>query len=283
MDLLYSGKVRDVYRDGQDIVLVASDRVSVFDVVLPTPIPEKGKVLTALSLWWFAQLRDIVPNHVISTDVPPDFAGRGIRCQRLAMFPVECVARGYLAGSGLRDYQETGAVCGIPLPPGLGEAYRLPDPIFAPTTKAPVGDHDAPMTFEQVSRKVGTQTAEELRQITLDIYRRGMQIAALQGVIIADTKIELGWASTGEIVLGDEVLTPDSSRFWPSDQYRPGREQASFDKQPLRDWAIATGWDGTAPGPEIPTEIVEATRARYVRAFEQLTGLSWAGGTVEMS
>jgi phosphoribosylaminoimidazole-succinocarboxamide synthase len=274
--LVHSGKVRDVYRDGDDLVLVASDRVSVFDVILPTPIPDKGKVLTALSLWWFDQLSEIVPNHVVSTDVPSEFAGRAIRCRRLAMVPVECVARGYLTGSGFRDYNAFGSVSGVELPPGLVEASRLPTPIFTPSTKAPVGEHDEPMTFEEVVHKVGPETAGQLRQITLDVYQRGSEIAAGRGIIIADTKIELGWDSSGDLVLADEVLTPDSSRFWPAEAYEPGRVQASFDKQPLRDWAVNTGWDKTAPGPVIPPHIVEQTRARYLEAYERLTGRTWS-------
>ena len=276
MKLLHSGKVRDVYRDGDDVVLVASDRVSVFDVILPTAIPDKGKILTALSLWWFEQLRDIVPNHVISTDVPGEFAGRAIRCRHLAMVPVECVARGYLTGSGLRDYKAYGAVSGVALPPGLVEASRLPHAIFTPSTKAPVGEHDEPMTFDEVAHKVGPETADDLRQITLDVYRRGCEIAEARGIIIADTKIELGWDSSGQLVLGDEVLTPDSSRFWPAGRYEPGRVQASFDKQPLRDWSLSLGWDRTAPGPVVPPHVVEETRARYIAGYEQLTGLTWS-------
>lgn len=273
---MHSGKVRDVYRDGDDIILVASDRVSVFDVILPTPIPDKGKILTQLSLWWFEQLADIVPNHVISTDVPSSFEGRAIRCRRLAMVPVECVARGYLTGSGLKDYNAFGSVSGVALPPGLVEASRLPEPIFTPSTKAPAGEHDEPMTFEEVEHKVGPETASQLRDITLSVYKRGSEIAASRGIIIADTKIELGWSSDGDLVLGDEVLTPDSSRFWPADGWEPGRVQASFDKQPLRDWAVNMGWDRKAPGPSIPHYIVEQTRARYIEAYERLTGLKWA-------
>ncbi len=276
MKLLHSGKVRDVYRDGDDIVLVASDRVSVFDVILPTAIPDKGKILTALSLWWFEQLRDIVPNHVISPEVPSEFAGRAIRCRHLAMVPVECVARGYLTGSGIRDYQAYGAVSGVALPPGLVEASRLPKAIFTPSTKAAAGEHDEPMTFDEVAHKVGPETADELRQITLDVYRRGCEIAEARGIIIADTKIELGWDSSGQLVLGDEVLTPDSSRFWPAEHYEPGRVQDSFDKQPLRDWTLSTGWDKAYPGPVVPPHVVEATRARYIAGYERLTGLTWS-------
>ena len=219
MELLHSGKVRDVYADGDELILVASDRISVYDVVLPTPIPDKGKLLTALSLWWFDQLADIVPNHVISaTDVPAEFAGRAIRCRRLNMVPVECIARGYLAGSGLKEYQRTGAVSGVALPRGLGRGLPiLPWPIFTPTTKAALGDHDEPITFDDVVAKVGAEAAEELRDITLAVYRRGAEIAADRGILVADTKIELGWAPDGTLILGDEVLTSDSSRFWPAE------------------------------------------------------------------
>jgi len=275
MKLVHSGKVRDVYHDGDEVILVATDRVSIFDVILPTPIPDKGKILTQLSLWWFERLADIVPNHIISTDVPSEFEGRAVRCRRLAMAPVECVARGYLTGSGLRDYNAFGSVSGVALPPGLVEASRLPQPIFTPSTKAPAGEHDEPMTFEEVADKVGPETAQRLRQITLDVYTRGFEIAAKRGIIIADTKIELGWDADGELVLGDEVLTPDSSRFWPADEWEPGRVQASFDKQPLRDWAAKLGWDKKSPGPVLPDDIVEQTRARYIEAYERLTGQTW--------
>ncbi|WP_431878091.1 phosphoribosylaminoimidazolesuccinocarboxamide synthase [Micromonospora marina] len=276
MELLHSGKVRDVYADGEDLILVATDRVSIYDVVLPTPIPDKGRLLTALSLWWFEQLADLVPNHVISaTDVPAEFAGRAIRCRRLEMVPVECVARGYLTGSGFAEYQRTGSVCGVPLPRGLVEASILPEPIFTPTTKAPTGEHDEPITYEQVADKVGPEVAERLRQITVDVYRRGAEIAAERGILIADTKLELGWAADGTLVLGDEVLTSDSSRFWPAESYQPGRAQFSYDKQYVRDWATASGWDRQPPAPEVPAEVVEATRARYVEVYEKLTGNSW--------
>jgi phosphoribosylaminoimidazole-succinocarboxamide synthase len=275
VELLYSGKIRDVYRDGGDVVLVASDKISIYDVVLPTPIPDKGAILTQLSLWWFEQLADVVPNHVISEDVPQEWAGRALRCKSLEMVPVECVARGYLTGGGLREYAATGAVSGIKLPPGLAESSRLPEPIFTPSTKAPKGRHDEPVSYEEVVATVGEDVAERLRDITLAVYKRGSEIAAERGIIIADTKIELGWDADGVLVLGDEVLTPDSSRFWPADAYEPGKVQPSFDKQYVRDWAIGIGWDKTAPGPEMPPEIVEATRARYVEAYERLTGLAW--------
>ncbi|MGK5674176.1 phosphoribosylaminoimidazolesuccinocarboxamide synthase [Micromonospora sp. URMC 106] len=276
MELLHSGKVRDVYADGDDLILVASDRISIYDVVLPTPIPDKGKLLTALSLWWFEQLSDLVPNHVISaTDVPAEFAGRAIRCRRLEMVPVECVARGYLTGGGLKEYQRTGAVSGVALPRGLVEASILPEPIFTPSTKAPVGEHDEPITFAEVVDKVGAETAERLRQITIDVYRRGAELAADRGILVADTKIELGWAPDGTLMIGDELLTSDSSRFWPAESYQPGRAQFSYDKQYVRDWAVESGWDKQAPAPEVPAEVVEATRARYVDVYEKLTGNRW--------
>nr|WP_221475249.1 phosphoribosylaminoimidazolesuccinocarboxamide synthase [Sphaerisporangium rubeum] len=274
--MLHSGKVREVYEDRGDIVLVASDRISVYDVVLPTPIPDKGKVLTRLSLWWFERLGDIVPNHVISaTDVPPEFAGRAVRCRRLDMVPVECIARGYLAGLGLREYQASGAVSGIGLPPGLVEGSRLPEPIFTPTTKAPLGQHDEFITIDDVTAGQGEETAAELRRITLEVYRRGADLAASRGVIIADTKLEFGRAPDGTLVLADEVLTSDSSRFWPADEWEPGRPQHAFDKQFVRDWAAGTGWDKKEPGPEIPADVVEATRARYIEAYERITGETW--------
>jgi phosphoribosylaminoimidazole-succinocarboxamide synthase len=276
VELLHSGKVRDVYADGDDLVLVASDRVSVYDVVLPTPIPDKGAILTRLSLWWFERLADLLPNHVISADdVPAEFAGRAIRCRRLSMVPIECVARGYLTGGGLTEYQATGAVSGVPLPPGLVDADRLPEPIFTPSTKAPMGQHDEPIPFATVVETVGVQTAARLRETTLEVYRRGAALAAERGIIIADTKIELGWAPDGTLVLADEVLTPDSSRFWPADGWQPGTTPYSFDKQYLRDWAAGTGWDKRAPGPAVPDEVVAATRARYVEVYQRLTGLPW--------
>jgi len=272
VELIHSGKVREVYADGDDLLLVASDRISIYDVVLPTPVPGKGRVLTQLSLWWFDRLGDIVPNHVISaTDVPQEWAGRAIRCQRLEMVPVECIARGYLAGLGLTAYNETGAVSGVSLPPGLVEASKLPEPVFTPTTKAAAG-HDEPMTFDEVSDLVGPETAEELRRITLEVYRRGADLAAERGIIVADTKLEFGWAKDGTLVLADEVLTPDSSRFWPADSYSPGRPQHSFDKQYLRDWSTSIGWDRTEPGPEIPADVLAVLTARYTDLFERITG-----------
>jgi phosphoribosylaminoimidazole-succinocarboxamide synthase len=272
VELIHSGKVRDVYADGDDLLLVASDRVSIYDVVLPTPVPGKGRVLTQLSLWWFDRLGDIVPNHVISaTDVPQRWAGRAIRCQRLEMVPVECIARGYLTGLGLAAYNETGAVSGVTLPPGLVEASKLPEPVFTPTTKAATG-HDEPMTFDEVAALVGEQTAAELRRVTLEVYQRGADLSAERGLIVADTKLEFGWAKDGTLVLADEVLTPDSSRFWPAGSYSPGRPQRSFDKQYLRDWSTSIGWDRTAPGPEIPADVLGVLTARYAELFEQITG-----------
>ncbi len=277
MELLHSGKVRDVYADGTDLLLVASDRISIYDVILPTPIPDKGKILTQLSLWWFEQLTDVIPNHVISaTEVPAQWQGRAIRCKRLEMVMVECIARGYLAGSGLRDYQREQKVSGVPLPPGLIEASKLPEPIFTPSTKEAVGaGHDQPMTFDEVVESQGKELAEELRRVTLEVYRRGSEIAAGKGIIIADTKIELGFAD-GRLTLGDEVLTPDSSRFLSADEWRPGTAPRYLDKQFLRDWSgQLTDWDRTAPGPEIPDEVVEATRNRYFEVYERLTGDRW--------
>ncbi len=278
MELLHSGKVRDVYADGEDLILVASDRISIYDVILPTPIPDKGKILTQLSLWWFDQLSDVVPNHVISaTDVPEQWQGRAIRCERLDMVKVECIARGYLAGSGLKDYQREAAICGVPLPAGLVEGSKLPEAIFTPSTKEAVGaGHDQPMTFEQVVEQEGKDEAEELRRITLEIYRRGSEIAAARGILIADTKIELG-RKAGELKLGDELLTPDSSRFWAAEEWQPGDVQRYLDKQVLRDWSTReTDWDRTEPGPELPERVVEATRARYVEVYERLTGDRWS-------
>lgn len=277
VELVHSGKVRDLYADGDDLILVASDRVSVYDVVLPTPIPDKGAILTQLSLWWFERLADLVPNHVISAvDVPAQFAGRAIRCRRLSMVPIECVARGYLTGGGLTEYRATGEVSGVALPPGLVDADRLPDPIFTPSTKAPVGEHDEPIPFSAVVSTVGAPTAARLRELTLEVYRRGAALAAERGIIIADTKIELGWAPDGTLVLADEVLTPDSSRFWPADGWRPGTSPFAFDKQYLRDWAAGTGWDKRAPGPPVPDDVVTVTRDRYIEVYQRLTGRTWS-------
>jgi len=275
MELVHSGKVRDVYADGEDLILVASDRVSVYDVVLPTTIPDKGAVLTRLSLWWFEQLADLMPNHVVSADdVPEQWRGRAIRCRRLDMVKVECVARGYLTGSGLAEYRRSGAVSGNALPAGLVESDRLPEPIFTPTTKADQG-HDEPITYEDVVHQEGQDQAEELRSRTLEIYQRGAALAQKKGIIIADTKVEFGRTPDGTLVLADEVLTPDSSRFWDAAMWEPGRGQDSFDKQIVRDWAAGTGWDKTPPGPEVPEDVVTRTRARYIEVYERLTGLTW--------
>jgi phosphoribosylaminoimidazole-succinocarboxamide synthase len=274
---VYSGKVRDLFADEDGrLLFVASDRISAYDHVLPTTIPDKGRVLTQLSLWWFEQLQDLVPNHVVSLEVPPEVAGRAMVCERLAMFPVECVARGYLAGSGLADYTRTGEVCGVPLPPGLLDGSRLPEPIFTPATKAALGAHDENVDLERVAATVGREVAEALRRTTLAVYARAEEVARPRGVVVADTKLELGAREDGTLVLADEVLTPDSSRFWPADQWEPGHPQPSFDKQYVRDWLTSpkSGWDrtsGDAP-PPLPDDVVERTRERYVQAYELLTG-----------
>lgn len=276
MELLHSGKVRDVYIDDGELILVASDRVSVYDVVLPTPIPDKGKILTQLSLWWFEKLSDATPNHIISaTRVPSEWAGRAIRCRQLTMLPVEFIARGYLAGLGLTEYRKHGTISGIPLPPGLAEGSRLPEPVFTPTTKATVG-HDEFINFDDVAAEIGADTADQLRQITLEIYSRGATRAAERGIVIADTKLEFGYDNQGHLVLGDELLTSDSSRFWSAPDWQPGQPQRYLDKQFVRDWSSTlTGWDRTPPGPPIPDHVVEATRARYVEVYERLTGNRW--------
>jgi phosphoribosylaminoimidazole-succinocarboxamide synthase len=274
MELVHSGKVRDVYTDGDDLLLVASDRVSVYDVVLPTPVPGKGHVLTQLSLWWFDRLTGVVPNHVISgTDVPPEFAGRAVRCRRLEMLPVECIARGYLSGSGLTDYEKHGSVSGVPLPPGLVEGSKLPEPIFTPTTKAALGEHDESITYDDVVALLGADVAGRLRSLTLEVYSSGASLAAERGIIVADTKLEFGRVpGSSELILADEVLTPDSSRFWPADQWEPGRPQFAFDKQYVRDWATSTGWDKRPPAPEVPADVVAVTRERYLDAYRRITG-----------
>jgi phosphoribosylaminoimidazole-succinocarboxamide synthase len=272
---LYTGKVRDLYTIGDDLLLVASDRVSVYDVVLPTRIPDKGALLTQLSAWWFEQLSDVVPNHLISTtDVPPEFGRRAVRCKPLKMIPVECIARGYLAGLGLREYQAGGAISGVRLPAGLVEGSRLPEPVFTPTTKVSDG-HDEFITFDDVANEVGRDIAEQLRDLTLEIYRRGAEHAAKNGIVVADTKLEFGVDTAGVLTLADEVLTSDSSRFWPADEWEPGRPQYAFDKQFVRDWVAGTEWDREPPGPVLPDEVVEATRKRYVEAYEKITGIRW--------
>jgi len=279
VELVHRGKVRDVYADGPDeLILAASDRVSVYDVVLPTPIPDKGRLLTALSLWWFEQLADVVPNHVISADdVPPEFAGRAIRCRRLSMVPVECVARGYLAGSGWSAYTATGSVCGIVLPPGMAEGARLLEPIFTPTTKTPPEEgHDEPLTFAEVSALMGNVRADELRATTLRLYDAATKITTDRGLLLADTKFEFGVGPDGGLVLADEALTSDSSRYWRVEDWAPGRRQHGYDKQYLRDWAADLGtWDKRPPGPEVPAPVVEETRHRYVALYEQVTGTRW--------
>jgi phosphoribosylaminoimidazole-succinocarboxamide synthase len=276
VELLHSGKVREVYGDGDDVLLVASDRVSVYDVVLPTPIPDKGKILTRLSLWWYDRLADLVPNHVVSaTDVPAEWAGRAIRCQRLDMIQVECIARGYLAGLGLEEYRARQSISGVPLPPGLEEGSKLPRTVFTPTTKASGGAHDEFITFDDVVGRLGRDTTERLRELTIEVYDRGAEIARQSGIIIADTKFEFGWGPDGALVLGDEILTSDSSRFWPADEWKPGQSQFAFDKQFVRDWAAGTGWDKRPPAPAVPPEIVDATRARYIEVYERITGLPW--------
>lgn len=293
----YSGKVRDLYvpdatqeagaavaaRHGDVVLVVASDRVSAYDHVLEPGIPGKGTVLTQLSLWWFRQLADVVPNHVVSADapdVPAEVAGRAMVCRRLDMFPVECVARGYLTGSGLAEYREAGAVTGIPLPAGLVDGSRLPEPIFTPATKAELGEHDENVTLDQVAAVLGRERAEQLRDLTLAVYGRAERLARERGVVLADTKLEFGLDAAGVVTLGDEVLTPDSSRFWPADAWRPGQAQPSFDKQFVRDWLTspASGWDraGDTPPPALPADVVARTRDRYLEAYERLTGTALA-------
>jgi phosphoribosylaminoimidazole-succinocarboxamide synthase len=277
MELLHRGKVRDVYADGpDDLILVASDRISVYDVVLPTPIPGRGKLLTALSLWWFDQLRDVVPNHVISADdVPEEWAGRAMRCRRLDVVQVECIARGYLAGQGWEAYQREGAISGVQLPGGLVEGARLPEPIFTPTTKtAPEDGHDEPMTFDEVVAFVGSDTAEKLRSLTLELYERAAAITEKRGVLLVDTKFEFGFTPDGELVWADEALTSDSSRYWRVEDWEPGGPQMAWDKQYVRDWARAQDWDRTAPGPEIPSDVVAEARRRYIVMYERITGLT---------
>lgn len=284
--LLYSGKVRDLFApldpatglvDESRLLLVASDRVSAYDFVLDTPVPDKGAVLTQLSLWWFDQLVDLVDHHVVSTDVPEPVAGRAVYVRRLRMLPVECIARAYLTGGGLAEYRATGTVSGVTLPEGLVDGSRLPAPVFTPSTKAPAGEHDRPMDFAEVVEVLGKDRAEEVRDLTVEILERGNAIAEQRGILIADTKVEFGLdPRTGQLVLADEVLTPDSSRFWRASEWEPGRPQTSYDKQVLRDWLSSpeSGWDRSSgePPPPLPAEVVELTRARYLEAFEALTG-----------
>jgi phosphoribosylaminoimidazole-succinocarboxamide synthase len=282
LEHLAAGKVRDLYGGPHGLLLVvASDRVSAYDHVLPTPIPDKGRVLTALSVWWFDRLADLVPHHLVSADdpaIPPGWRGRAMLVRRLEMLPVECVARGYLSGSGTVEYQRTGAIVDVPLPAGLVEGSRLPEPVFTPSTKAEVGEHDEAIPFAGVVAAVGADRAEALRSLTLALYRRGAEIAEDAGIVLADTKFEFGTlpSSGGNgLVLGDEVLTPDSSRFWPATTWSPGAAQPSYDKQFVRDWLTVSGWDRVSEPPELPEDVVTATRDRYVKAYEKLTGTTF--------
>jgi phosphoribosylaminoimidazole-succinocarboxamide synthase len=281
---LYSGKVRELYQAGNGVLLlVATDRISAFDYVLQTPIPDKGKILTKLSLWWFERLADIVPHHVVDAPIPAEFAGRAIACVPLKMVLAECVARGYLAGSGLAEYRQDGHICGISLPAGMQDGSRLPAPVFTPATKAPPGEHDENISYERLAKSVGAGLAADLSRITLAIYERGAQLAAERGIIVADTKVEFGFDALGTLRLGDEVLTPDSSRFWPAEAWRPGRSQPSFDKQYVRDWLVSpeSGWNRASgePPPPLPARVIERTRERYLQAFERITGLTWTDST----
>jgi len=270
-----SGKVREIYEIEDDLLLVASDRISIYDVIMPTAIPGKGEVLTQMSNFWFENTTGIVPNHFISNDVPEEVKGRAVRVRKLSMYPIECVVRGYLSGSGWKEYQETGSVCGVGLPEGLQESDKLPRPIFTPATKAEMGDHDENIDFERAAEIIGDLALmEDLRRVSIELYEYGANHAAEQGIILADTKFEFGSHAGAEIVLGDEVLTPDSSRYWPADQYEPGKTQPSFDKQFVRDWANAAGWDHSPPAPELPDDVVTQTRDKYREAYERITGKS---------
>ncbi len=278
-ELLARGKVRDIYAVGEDrLLMVASDRISTYDVVHPTPIPDKGKVLTGLTAFWLDRTAHIVPNHLASfTDVPEAARGRGMVVERLEMVPVECVVRGYITGSGWKDYGASGTVCGIELPAGLRESEQLPEPIFTPATKAEIGDHDENVDFDRAAEIIGDrQLLEELRRLSIELYVHGAEHARERGIILADTKFEFGRRADGTVVLGDEVLTPDSSRFWPADGYEPGRGQPSFDKQYVRDWAAGSGWDRAAPAPALPDDVVAETRALYVDAYERIAGESFS-------
>ncbi len=273
LELLSSGKVREIYADGDDLIMVASDRISAYDVVLPDPIPDKGAVLTQMSIFWFDLLGDVCPNHFISEEVPPEAARRGMRVRKLDMHPVECVVRGYITGSGWKEYKRDGTVCGIELPDGLQESQKLPEPIFTPATKAEIGEHDENIDFDRAAEVVGDRDLmTRLRDTSIELYNRAAEHAAGRGIILADTKFEFGRGAGEDIVLGDEVFTPDSSRFWPADSYEPGHGQPSFDKQYVRDWLDESGWDHSPPGPNLPAEVVERTRARYVEAYERLSG-----------
>lgn len=277
LPLIHAGKVREMYAlpDG-DVLMVATDNISAFDHVLPTIIPGKGVVLTQLSLWWFERLRDLVPDHVVSVDVPDAVRGRAVVVEKLDMVPVECVARGYLTGSGWAEYQRSRTVCGVPLPDGLRDGDKLPAPIFTPAIKARLGEHDENVDLATIARLHGDDLAVRLRDLTLEVYARAERIAAGRGIILADTKLEFGRRDDGTLVLADEVLTPDSSRFWDAELWRPGESLPSFDKQYVRDWLTEqSGWDRETTPPELPAEVVEATRARYVEAYERLTGRSF--------
>jgi phosphoribosylaminoimidazole-succinocarboxamide synthase len=275
LEHISSGKVRDIYAVGEDrLLLVASDRISTYDVVHPTPIPDKGKVLTGLTNFWLERTGDVCPNHLISfTEVPEEFRGRAMLVERLEMVPVECVVRGYITGSGWKDYQASGEICGIELPAGLQESEQLPEPIFTPATKAEIGDHDENVDFARAAEIIGDRALlEELRRLSIAIYELGAAHARERGIILADTKFEFGRRPDGTIVLGDEVLTPDSSRFWPAEGYEPGHGQPSFDKQYVRDWASGSGWDKTPPAPALPDDVTARTRELYVDAYERITG-----------
>jgi phosphoribosylaminoimidazole-succinocarboxamide synthase len=268
-----SGKVREIYELDGDLLMVASDRISAYDVVMPNPIPDKGRVLTQMSIFWFGLTAEVVPNHLLSEEVPEEVSGRAIRVRKLEMYPVECVVRGYLSGSGWREYRESGSVCGIELPAGLRESDRLPEPIFTPATKAEAGDHDENIDFERAAALIGSRPLmEDLRRISIELYRRAAGHAAERGIMLADTKFEFGSSAGAEIVLGDEAFTPDSSRFWPAAEFEPGRPQPSFDKQYLRDWLDRSGWDHSPPPPQLPEEVVQNTRAKYLEAYERITG-----------
>ena len=285
LTLFQRGKVRDIYDLGDALLMVATDRISAFDVIMPTPIPDKGRVLTQISLFWFDVMTSLVANHVLTSDVGdyPDVCrpyaaaleGRSMLVRKTQPLPIECVVRGYISGSGWNAYRESGSVCGIPLPDGLSESDRLPEPIFTPSTKAELGEHDVNIDFQEAADKIGTELATQVKELSLEIYARGSRLAGEQGIIIADTKFEFG-LDDGKLVLIDEVLTPDSSRFWPKDTYRPGGPQKSYDKQYLRDYLLSMDWDKTPPGPELPKTVVDNTRAKYIDAFERLTQTAFA-------
>ena len=279
MKHLYSGKVRDIYDAGDGLLLfVASDRLSVFDVVLGETVPDKGRVLTAMSNFWFDELSDVVPNHLVAIDIPdlpPEWVGRATLARRAEMLKIECIVRGYLSGSAWKEYKERGTVNGMPMPAGMQESQQLPEPVFTPSTKAEMGEHDVNITYEEACGIVGKEIAEQAREVSLELYRMGAERALLNGIVIADTKFELGMID-GELTACDEMLTQDSSRFWPADQVTLGRTPPSFDKQPVRDYAESLGWDKTPPAPPMPDEVIAATRARYIEAYERITGLSFA-------